>query len=214
MDTKKTYIPTGKGDFIDVEYEKEVTKPFTQLIRGREYSVDGIDMIYQGSTGNNNGENENAIYNFRTPATVTPSISISITKKNFNKHCIIQTNQDVKALQDAQNIFKLQEEFNNTKINDHNKTGWLPNGGLPTVKEQRKLHEAISALQIAKQQMGSPADKNKAGKRKSLKKKRKTKKKKWSLKYKRRINCKKPKGFSQKQYCKRKNTKHLTRRKK
>ena len=35
---------------------------------------------------------------------------------------------------------------------------------------------------------------------------RKTKKRKggkWSLKYKRSINCKKPKGFSQKQYCKR-----------
>lgn len=30
-------------------------------------------------------------------------------------------------------------------------------------------------------------------------------KKKWSLKYKRSINCKKPKGFSQKQYCKRVN---------
>lgn len=39
----------------------------------------------------------------------------------------------------------------------------------------------------------------------------KTKKRKWSLKYKRSINCKKPKGFSQKQYCKRVNR---TRRKK
>ena len=27
-------------------------------------------------------------------------------------------------------------------------------------------------------------------------------KRKWSLKYKRSINCKNPKGFSQKQYCK------------
>ena len=27
-------------------------------------------------------------------------------------------------------------------------------------------------------------------------------KRKWSLKYKKSINCKKPKGFSQKQYCK------------
>ena len=41
---------------------------------------------------------------------------------------------------------------------------------------------------------------------KKKRKKRKTKKRKggkWSLKYKRSINCKKPKGFSQKQYCKR-----------
>jgi ABC-type antimicrobial peptide transport system permease subunit len=45
-------------------------------------------------------------------------------------------------------------------------------------------------------------------KRKSLKKKRK-----WSLKYKRSINCKKPKGFSQKQYCKRKNKRTTKKRK-
>ena len=33
-------------------------------------------------------------------------------------------------------------------------------------------------------------------------KKRETKKRKWSLKYKKSINCKKPKGFSQRQHCK------------
>lgn len=32
--------------------------------------------------------------------------------------------------------------------------------------------------------------------------KQKTKTRKWSAKYKRSIDCKKPKGFSQKQYCK------------
>jgi len=32
--------------------------------------------------------------------------------------------------------------------------------------------------------------------------KNKTQKRKWSLKYKRSINCKKPKGFSQRQHCK------------
>ena len=37
--------------------------------------------------------------------------------------------------------------------------------------------------------------------------------KKWSLKYKRSINCKKPKGFSQKQYCKRKNKRTTKKRK-
>lgn len=31
---------------------------------------------------------------------------------------------------------------------------------------------------------------------------RATKKRKWSLKYKRSINCRHPKGFSQKQHCK------------
>ena len=37
---------------------------------------------------------------------------------------------------------------------------------------------------------------------------------KWSLKYKRSINCRKPKGISQKQYCKRKNRKSKKKRKK
>ena len=39
-----------------------------------------------------------------------------------------------------------------------------------------------------------------------FKKKRKQKKK-WTLKYKKLINCKKPKGFSQKQFCKKQNKK-------
>jgi hypothetical protein len=39
-------------------------------------------------------------------------------------------------------------------------------------------------------------------KSKSMRKSRKQKGGKWSRKYKRSINCKKPKGFSQKQYCK------------
>lgn len=39
------------------------------------------------------------------------------------------------------------------------------------------------------------------------------KKRRWSLKYKRSINCKRPKGFSQKQYCKRRNLKKTRRNK-
>ena len=34
--------------------------------------------------------------------------------------------------------------------------------------------------------------------------KNKTKKRRWSMKYKKSINCNSPKGFSQKNYCKRK----------
>ena len=42
-----------------------------------------------------------------------------------------------------------------------------------------------------------------------------TRKHKWSLKYKRSIDCKHPKGFSQRQHCKygRKNMRKLTRKK-
>lgn len=40
------------------------------------------------------------------------------------------------------------------------------------------------------------------------------KKRRWSLKYKRSINCKRPKGFSQKQYCKGRNLKKTRRNKK
>lgn len=39
-------------------------------------------------------------------------------------------------------------------------------------------------------------------KKKKNKKNKKSKTRKWTMKYKRSINCKKPKGFSQKQYCK------------
>ena len=40
--------------------------------------------------------------------------------------------------------------------------------------------------------------------RKTQPKNKKTRSRKWSAKYKRSIDCKNPKGFSQKQYCKRK----------
>ena len=42
-----------------------------------------------------------------------------------------------------------------------------------------------------------------------------TKKRRWSMKYKRSINCNRPKGFSQKQYCKytRKNGGKITKQK-
>ena len=39
-------------------------------------------------------------------------------------------------------------------------------------------------------------------KAKGHKRSKQTKKRKWSLKYKKSINCKRPKGFSQKQHCK------------
>lgn len=42
---------------------------------------------------------------------------------------------------------------------------------------------------------------------------KKTRKNKWSTKYKKSINCKKPKGFSQKQYCKTKKMKRTRSRK-
>ena len=53
------------------------------------------------------------------------------------------------------------------------------------------------------QKSNKPYKKNKSNKNnKTHKKHKKQKSGKWSLKYKKSINCNKPKGFSQKQYCK------------
>ena len=49
---------------------------------------------------------------------------------------------------------------------------------------------------------GRTNKKRKTSKRKTNKKKRTSKRKTWSRKYKLSINCRRPKGFSQKQYCK------------
>ena len=59
------------------------------------------------------------------------------------------------------------------------------------------LEDQEIALNLSRQEIGG-----------NLSKKNK-KKKKWSKKYKRSINCKKPKGFSQKQYCKAKHSKKV-----
>lgn len=72
-------------------YEMKVTDPFRELRMGIEYIVDGTDMIYHSSRGNNMyGEGENSAYNFRTPVTVTPTISKWIRADDFNNHDIIQ----------------------------------------------------------------------------------------------------------------------------
>ena len=47
-------------------------------------------------------------------------------------------------------------------------------------------------------------DKNKQINEKKINRPRKKMKRRWSIKYKKKINCNRPKGFSQKQYCKRK----------
>ena len=62
----------------------------------------------------------------------------------------------------------------------------------------KKSARRKSSKRKASQQKGGKRRKTKKGKKSKKTKKRR----KWSLKYKKSINCKKPKGFSQKQYCK------------
>jgi len=75
----------------------------------------------------------------------------------------------------------------------------------------KKAKDSYGAKRLRYQVRKDTADGRKRVKGRFIPKGGKTKKRKWSLKYKRSINCKKPKGFSQKQYCKRVNK---TRRKK
>merc|ERR1712127_915563 len=57
-------------------------------------------------------------------------------------------------------------------------------------------------LRRSKRKQGGKKNKTKKMKRKRKTKKKHHKKRNWSLKYKRSINCNRPKGFSQRQYCK------------
>ena len=78
---------------------------------------------------------------------------------------------------------EISEDFEDSKLSEENKKR--------TIDSFVKWIE-LKLIEISKKQMGG---------RKKVKGKKK-KGGKWSLKYKRSINCKRPKGFSQKQYCK------------
>ena len=172
-------------------YEITVTDPFRQLIMGKEYLVDGTDMIYHGSRGTNMyGEGENGEYNFRTPVTVIPTSNMWIRNDDFNNHDIIQ-----KAVPLTKIMLKdLRQNPRNTL-------------------RLEAVEKASNNIDDIFYEIGKFGGKKRKNKSRKVKKSRRTKRR-WSLKYKRSINCKKPKGFSQKQYCKRKGKKHLTRRKK
>jgi len=71
--------------------------------------------------------------------------------------------------------------------------------------DKTKLRTAESFSEWLKLKTGSHKKNQSGGRKRSKKNKSKSKSKKggkWSLKYKRSINCKRPRGFSQKQHCK------------
>jgi hypothetical protein len=92
---------------------------------------------------------------------------------------------------------------------------YTPSEKKQAIERWKKKREGRNAVQMIKYK-GRQNDANARTRVKGrfVPKGGKTNKRRWSLKYKRSINCKKPKGFSQKQYCKRKCKKHLTRRRK
>lgn len=87
---------------------------------------------------------------------------------------------------------------------------------VKTTKKRKRKNKKLRDHFMGAQIMGKIKFGRVGGKKRSKKRsKKRNKKRKWSLKYKRRIDCKNPKGFSQKQYCKRilKNKKSKKRKK-
>jgi hypothetical protein len=101
-------------------------------------------------------------------------------------------------------IPELEEEIHNLNqevipFGPNYKTNY-ENHNLKILKKELLLDKYKTELGLTNSDLppnAIPIPKNKGGK-----KQKKTKKRKWSQKYKKSINCKKPKGFSQKQYCK------------
>ena len=71
-----------------------------------------------------------------------------------------------------------------------------------TVNEYNDGREEASFKKWIHEKTKSNKKKQQKGGRKKTKKTKKISRRKWSAKYKKSINCKRPKGFSQKQYCK------------
>jgi hypothetical protein len=80
---------------------------------------------------------------------------------------------------------------NGKELNDYFETLTTPEAKRIFMEKLQKNKEAYAMWYDSQFSVGGRRNK-----------KRYTRKRKWSLKYKQSINCKKPKGFSQKQYCK------------
>ncbi len=126
---------------------------------------------------------------------------------NMKKHC-----RDFSTLQLAIDYIKKTSGKKDFKsmLNQYRQEKGLP------VRQIKKNIRQLQNMQHGTEELSSQANEFArnakllaqkrmfAGKRKSKKQSKRTSKKtrKWSMKYKKSINCKKPKGFSQKQHCK------------
>ena len=88
-----------------------------------------------------------------------------------------------------------REDNNMTSPNDQ------PPSNISSLSEDEELIEAINKMNVSSNKPPLKRSSTRGGKTKKRKTMKKNKRK-WSKKYKKSINCKKPKGFSQKQYCK------------
>jgi len=100
---------------------------------------------------------------------------------------------------------KLVESYENANISNKDRSvkslvNWIESKINPTVMKGGSPRQLVRRLH---KNYGTQKYKSKSRKTYKYKKERKERKqRKWSLKYKRSINCNRPKGFSQKQYCK------------
>lgn len=132
----------------------------------------------------------------------------NITKNKYNETDIAIVDIDQSLLKDVKGL-NIQPKGFPTMIYVSD------NGKVIEDYEDSSIEEKDRSIDSFIKWIETKIDLQKGGKRtKSLRKTRKTKKikknkskktikgGKWSLKYKKSINCKRPKGFSQKQYCK------------
>ena len=105
------------------------------------------------------------------------------------------TTQINKQISDAENEYrKANDKFYSLEQEKQTLMSFITN----IERELSELHQESNDLNILLGSLGRGVSRRK--RKKSAKKGGK-----WSLKYKRSINCKRPKGFSQKQYCKYRN---------
>jgi hypothetical protein len=103
----------------------------------------------------------------------------------------------------------LKVKFNHIDRKKRNKRGlYVQNGMFMTINSvmdalDPQLYATLTLPAVFDSDSDGGGKKNHTNRKYKMKtRKNKKSKKKWSLKYKRSINCKRPRGFSQRQYCK------------
>ncbi len=144
-------------------------------------------------------------FNTSDESTNNASIHALYKLANMIYHNKNSINSDGYPCADAEKLYDMLYKYDTKGI-------LLPYKKYRRIKEH---YESMPDIHKVKVSGKSGGYKKRKSNRKHPSKRTRTRKHKWSLKYKRSIDCKHPKGFSQRQHCKygRKNMRKLTRKK-
>ena len=196
---KKKFIETSRwpsaygSGFLVKEYKKEFKKLYGNKSPYRQGS--NTKKSKKSKKSKKNSRNSNLSRWFKEKW-------VNVCKKKNNKYVPCgRKKSNIKNYPYCRPLVKVSRKTPQTVDEIKKKYGSKKLKDMCKKKNSKKNKKSMTYLTKSKSRTKSRT-KSKSKSRTKSRKKSKSKQHKWSSKYKKSINCRKPKGFSQKQYCK------------